>query len=134
MARVVGIDKLGAEIERILQEYNEEVTQDVIDATKEVVKSGVRAIKQESRSKFGGKGKYANSWTSDVESGRLSAQGAIYNRMAGLPHLLEHGHANLAFGRSHPDKPYVSGKAHVSLVQDMVDRDFTQILERKIRG
>lgn len=134
MARVVGIEKLGAEIEKILQEYNKEVTQDVLDATKEVVKSGVRAIKQESRSKFGGKGKYANGWTSEVETGRLSAQGQIYNRMAGLPHLLEHGHANLAWGRSHPDKPYIQGKAHVSLVQDIVDREFTQILERKIQG
>lgn len=134
MARSVGIDGLASEISKILEEYSEEIYKDMTEATKEVVKSGVRAIKQESRSKFGGKGKYASGWTSEVESGRLSAQGVIYNKKAGLPHLLEYGHANLAWGRSHPNNPFVQGKAHVSLVQDIVDREFTQVLERKIRG
>ena len=133
MARLTRLDRLGSEIEKILGEYNDEVLQDVFNSTKQVVRSASKAIRSESKAKFGGKGKYVSGWTSQLTTGRISSQGVIYNLLAGLPHLLEYGHANRAFGRSHPDKEFVDGKAHVSLVQDMIDREFTQVLERKIR-
>ena len=123
MAKVT-IDNLDKEIERILSEYTLEVTDDLKDATKEVTKAGVKAVKAGAKSKFKGTGRYSKGWTSRLETGRLSAQGTIYNKdVPGLPHLLENGHAKRGGGR-------VQGRAHIKPVEVMIVEEF----ERKVRA
>lgn len=125
MAKRIPIDRLSAEINKILTEYGEQVQQDVDEAAKKVTKAGVKAVKGNA-STFGGSGKYASGWTSKFEKGRLSSQGTIYNgTVPGLPHLLEKDHALRNGGR------YL-GRPHIAPVEQKVIEDFTREVEKRI--
>lgn len=126
MAKKIPIDRLTAEINKILTEYGEDVQRDVDEAAAKVTKAGVRAVKGNSRSTFGGSGKYASGWTSKFEKGRLSSQGIIYNAtVPGLPHLLEHGHANRNGGRT-------PGQSHIAPVEQKIIKDFEEAVKNSI--
>lgn len=125
MARRISPDQLQSEIMGILNEYNKNVTDATKESVKKVVKFGVNEVRAASRS-FGGSGKYARGWTSQVETGRLSAQGAIYNgKVPGLPHLLENGHALR-------DGGFKSGTVHIKPVEEEVNRIFEETVKKNI--
>ena len=116
--RKVTLDTFSTELKKILDEYADEVTENVQEVTKKVARKGAQAVKNESLNTFKDvhlkKGRYGSGWTSTVETGRLSAQGIIYNKKyPGLPHLLEHGHAMRGGGR-------VPGKAHIAPVEKKI--------------
>ena len=113
MAKKTPLEKFQADIDKILVDYGENVNTRVADFIKDVVKKGVKAVKANSRSNFGGTGYYASGWTSKYETGRVSTQGTIYNEHAGLPHLLENGHANRGGGRT-------AGRPHIRPVEDEI--------------
>lgn len=125
MAKKVPIDKLQQAVREILDEYGDNIRSDLQEAVKKVTKAGVTAVKGESRAKFGGTGKYAKGWTSTMETGRISAQGTIYNNIPGLPHLLENGHAKRGGGR-------VPGRAHIAPVENQIVEQFQKEVERRI--
>ena len=126
MAKKIPVDRLAAEINKILTEYGEDVQKNVDEAAAKVTKAGVRAVKGNSRSTFGGSGKYAKGWTSKFEKGRLSSQGIIYNAtVPGLPHLLEHGHANRNGGRT-------PGRPHIAPVEQKIIKDFEEAVKNSI--
>lgn len=117
--RLRGVDGLSAEIEKILDDYKDQINDGVQDAVEAATKAGAKAVKQEAQSKFKGT-KYASGWTSKVEKDRLGAHGVIYNKsVPGLPHLLEHGHANRGGGRT-------PGRVHIKPVEDMITKEFEQ--------
>ena len=100
MAKLKGIDGFADEIQKILDEYSDDITDNVREAVKKVAKAGANAVKQEAQGRFNGSGKYAKGWKSKVEENRLGAEGWIYNNaLPGLPHLLEFGHAKRGGGR-----------------------------------
>lgn len=114
----ITLDTFSTELKKILDEYADEVTENVQEVTKKVARKGAQAVKNESLNTFKDvhlkKGRYGSGWTSTVETGRLSAQGIIYNKKyPGLPHLLEHGHAMRGGGR-------VPGKAHIAPVEKKI--------------
>lgn len=118
MAKKTSIDRLGAAIHDILAEYGDDVQENLADAVKRVTKKGAQAVKAAARSTFGGTGEYAAGWTSRTETGRLSAQGVIYNAdVPGLPHLLENGHANRDGGRT-------PGREHIKPVEETIVQEF----------
>ncbi len=122
-SRRTAIDKLDAAIDKILEEYGDNLKNDVNSAVREVTRKGVTAVKQGARSSFKGTGEYAKGWTSKFETGRVSAQGTIYNEdVPGLPHLLEHGHAMRNGGR-------VAGRVHIG----NVEQDIVQKFERAVK-
>ena len=125
MARKVPLEKLADSIDKILEEYQQDVTESVKDLSQRLTKEGVKAVKGESKGKFGGTGKYAAGWTSQFETGRFSAQGIIYNRLAGLPHLLENGHAKRGGGR-------VPGRPHIAPVEQQIIKAMQEGVERDI--
>ena len=126
MPRKIKPDQLQSEIMGILSKYNDNITEGTKDAVREVVKFGVNEVRAASRS-FGGSGKYARGWTSMVETGRLSAQGAIYNgKVPGLPHLLENGHAKRGGG-------FVSGRTHIKPVEEEVKRIMWETVQKNIK-
>lgn len=126
MARKIQVDQLSRSIEKILSEYGGDVQTDVTEAVKKVSTAGAKAVKASARSSFGGTGKYAAGWTSKAETGRLSAQGVIYNKdTPGLPHLLENGHANRGGGRT-------PGRAHIKPVEEKIVKDFEERLRKKL--
>lgn len=126
MARKVPIDRLTKEVEKILNEYGENVQQNLGDIVKEMSKKGAQALRSQSKSTFNGTGDYAKGWTSRAETGRMSAQGTIYNKdLPGLPHLLEHGHANWGGGRT-------PGRVHIKTVEDALVKEFEQKVKSKL--
>ena len=128
-SKKVTIDNLDDAIMGILKEYDNDVSRNLTDITKRVAREGVKALKSESKSKFGTsksrKKKYASTWTSRMETKRYSSQGTIYNTQAGLPHLLENGHAKVNGGR-------VRGRAHIKPVEEKLIRKFESEVTRNL--
>lgn len=115
---------LSAEIRKILDDYEVEVTDDMKAAVKAAAKAGVKKVKANAKI-FDGTGEYKKSWTSRVEEERLSSQGVIYSKKPGLPHLLENGHAKRGGGR-------VAGREHIKPVQDEIEQGFMKELEARL--
>lgn len=127
MAQRVKLDQLGEAVGKILDDYGDHVHAAVVEAVKVTVKAGAAEMKAASNSAFKDvglpKGRYGSGWTSTTETGRLSAQGWIYNKKyPGLPHLLEYGHATKnGTGRVYPDTP---GREHIKPVEEKVISEF----------
>ena len=68
MAKKIPVDRLAAEIEKILTEYGEEVQENVDEATQRVAKAGAKAVRANANSTFDGTGKYAKGWKSKFET------------------------------------------------------------------
>ena len=131
MAKAITVDRLGEEIAKILDEYATDITGNVEEATRRVTKMGVKTVKSESLRSFKDvnldKGRYGTGWTSQIETGRFSAQGTIYNyKYPGLPHLLEYGHANRYGGRT-------PGHVHIAPVEKKINADFERKIEHEIK-
>lgn len=117
---------IASEIGKILAEYGTDVADSIKDVTKEISKKGAQAVKSNAKIDFGGTGKYASGWTSQIETNQYSAQGVIYNKkVPGLPHLLENGHAKRGGGR-------VDGKVHIKPVEDEIVRTFEEAIKKAL--
>lgn len=120
MAKKLPVDRLATEVEKILSDYGNDVQQNLDEIVAQMSKQGAKTLRSQAKQTFKGTGEYAKGWTSQTVTGRFSAQGTIYNKdLPGLPHLLEHGHANRNGGRT-------PGKAHISTVEDELVRQFEQ--------
>ena len=121
----VTVDNLAAEIQKILEEYKDDIERLNKETVRKVGQKGVQALRSNS-GMFGGSGKYASGWSSKVEESRMGAKATLYNaKVPGLPHLLEHGHAKRGGGR-------VSGRVHIAPVEEELEKAFTQELERAL--
>lgn len=98
MAKVT-LENFSKEIEKILAEYGDEVTENIGAITKKVGQKGAQMMRNESKAEFPESQHYANKWTYKTEWSRLYTKVTIYSRIPGLPHLLEHGHAIVNGGR-----------------------------------
>lgn len=126
MSRKVPIDRLAEEVKKILDEYGEDVQRNLGEIVEKMSKKGAQTLRSQSRGTFGGTGKYAKGWTSTAQTGRLSAQGTIYNQdLPGLPHLLEFGHANRGGGRT-------AGRAHIAPVEAALIKEFESKVKSKL--
>lgn len=126
MAKKTPVDKLASAIGDVLEYYGEELQENIAEAVKSVSKKGAQAVKQAAQQTFGGTGTYARGWTSRTETGRVSAQGIIYNStVPGFPHLLEHGYAKRGGGR-------VPGRAHIKPVEDEIVKDFIKAVTKSV--
>ena len=124
MAKRITVDQLTSEVNKILEKYGDDVQGNLNGIVRDITKKGATTLKGQPRSTFGGTGKYASGWTTQMETGRLSAQGTIYNgSVPGLPHLLEHGHANRGGGRT-------AGRVHIAPVEQQLVIEF----ESKVRS
>lgn len=123
MARTVRItlDRLGAEIGKILEEYGDDVEGNLDVITKKVGQKGRSALRNESKSKFGGTGKYAQGWMVTPVKYAHYTSVVIHNKLAGLPHLLEHGHALVLGGRKVGE---VQGREHIAPVEEELVKQY----------
>ena len=111
---------------KVLEDYENEVVEDMQEAIKATTKVGVRAIKAGSPRETG---KYASGWTSKMETGRVSAQGTIYNaKTPGLPHLLEHGHVI----RNGTGRTFGSVRAYPHI--EAVEKQLIEFYEQNIKA
>ena len=127
MSRLTPTDRLQAEVSAILEEYGDEVAENLDEITKEVGKKGAKALRSSSKGSFGGSGKYARGWTYEVEESRLNTTVTLYNRTPGLPHLLEHGHAKRGGGRG-------AGRSHIAPVEAELIESYEKEVTSKIDG
>lgn len=92
MAHKVTVDNLQSEIDKILQEYADDVQSNINVITRRIGQKGAQAVKNAAQETFDGN-KYASGWGTTVEKNRLYTVVYIHNKkQAGLAHLLEHGH------------------------------------------
>lgn len=125
MAKVT-LDNLAAEVGKMLDEYADEVTDNVKEATHKVALLTVRALQSESRQAVNGK-KYYRGWRTYSETTRLSQKETIYNsKLPGLPHLLEYGHALRNGGRT-------AARIHIAPVEAEAEKMMTQELEARLK-
>lgn len=121
MGKKVTVENLASEVQKILDDYGDEVSENLDKIVREVGKKGVQALKSESLSKFPSskkhKKRYGETWKSEVTKKRLYTTVTIYNSQPGLPHLLEHGHAKVNGGR-------VPGKVHIAPIENKLILQF----------
>lgn len=108
---------LETQIMKILNEYAEEIQTSTDEIAKKLAKAGAKQINANAASTFGGRGKYARSWTVTEEKSRTGNNVTIHSTMPGLPHLLENGHASRYGGR-------VSGRTHIAPVEEELVQKF----------
>lgn len=124
MGKRVTIDNLASEISKIVEEYCEDVADGVDIATRKTAQLGARALNSASGAKFGGK-KYRSSWTQKTQKKRLGSEAVIYSNIPGLPHLLEHGHANRGGGRT-------PGRTHIAPVEQQLIESYEREVKQGI--
>lgn len=124
MATRTNAVNLGAAVDKILTEYAEDVQMDLVEVTNKVAQAGAKALRAASRSTFGGSGKYASGWAVEKAKGgrQIVAEATIYNKLPGLPHLLENGHAKRGGGR-------VAGKTHIAPIEEQLIEDYVRAVE-----
>lgn len=109
---------------KILNDYAEGTNADLADLAKKFAKQGAKSLREAS-SEYGW-GSYSAGWTTWYEEKRYSEQGIIYNeKLPGLPHLLEHGHAKRNGGRTR-------AFTHIAPVEKEIVEGFTKAVERKL--
>lgn len=124
MATRTNAVNLGAAVDKILAEYVDGVQEDLVEVTNKVAREGVKALRAASRSTFGGSGKYASGWAVEKAKGgrQIVAEATIYNKLPGLPHLLENGHAKRGGGR-------VAGRVHIAPIEEQLVEDYVRAVE-----
>ena len=135
MAKKVTLKNLDKAIADILKEYEGDVDENVKLITAAVTKKGANTLRNESLSTFSNvnlpRGRYGSGWTSQIETGRFTAQGTIYNsKYPGLPHLLEYGHAIRNGGRIAPEKAgFTNAYAHIKPIEEKIVKEYIQKIE-----
>lgn len=122
--RKVTPEQLGEAIKEILDEYGEEVNNNIEEITTRIAKKGVQALR--SASSVFGTGKYKSGWKAEFENTRYSKTAIIWNaKLPGLPHLLENGHLLRNGMRS-------TGRIHIAPIEDQLVREYQEMLEKKL--
>lgn len=129
MAKKVTVENLGAEVDKILAKYGDEIEENLDKIRHSVALKGKTALKNASESDFNGSGKYAAGWTvTDVKYPHYTSS-VIHNKKAGLPHLLEHGHALIIGGRN---VGRVEGREHIAPVEEELINQYVNEVVSKL--
>lgn len=134
MARKTPLDKLASAITDILDEYAGDVTRNVGEIADRMAAKGVQALRQKSKQTFpNGSGDYAKGWKVEKNGKKhrlLNKPSIIYNELAGLPHLLEHGHViRNGTGRVYGE---VRGREHIAPVEEELVGTFEREVMSKL--
>ena len=92
MGKTTTLEGLPNAIMEILKQYDNDVKDNLVEITEKIGKKGAQAVRKSASGAVNGK-KYAGSWTSKMQGARVASWSVIYSKKAGLPHLLEFGHA-----------------------------------------
>lgn len=120
MAKKVTLATLGDEIKNILDDYENEVVQNLDVVTKRIGQKGATALRNQSKAVYPKGDAYPKGWTATVEKSRLYTVVTIHNkRQAGLAHLLEFGHVvSNGTGRNYiTDKAPFKGREHIAPIE-----------------
>lgn len=123
MSDIIELSSFSTEMQKILDEYKEEV-QIIVD--EEVVAESKEAVKKVKTESPKNKGEYSKGWKMKKKDTRFGVETTIYNSTHGwLVHLLEHGHAKVNGGRT-------KAEPHVGPVQDWIEKEILKRLKEKL--
>lgn len=126
MAKKTPLEKLSADISKILTDYADGVLLTADEVTKKIGQKGASAVKAESKSKGWGENTgYDKGWKAEIEKTRLSCRAIIYNEKAGLVHLLEHSHAKRGGGRT-------NAFPHVSPIEEELQEEYYKAMREAL--
>lgn len=130
MAKLTSAERLSADIDQILKEYQMGVYDGLDTALKKLASKGRNAVQRNARAVISkGRRKYSNGWGFKVKSSSnlWAAEAVIYEKkVPGLVHLLEHGHAKVNGGRTR-------ALVHVKPVSDELANTAIGTLKAEIR-
>lgn len=119
----IGLDDLASVIEKELTTYATDTTDTMREVVEEVTDDAVETLKITSPKR---RGKYAKGWKSEATTDTNTAlTKTIHNRIPGLTHLLEDGHAKQNGGR-------VKGRKHIAPVEKKAIASFEDKLRQKL--
>lgn len=119
-----------AQMSKILEEYGEDVSENLEEITKAVGQRGAQQIRTASKNAVGGTGKYAKGWGVTIEKTRTGSTATIHHKtMPGLPHLLEHGHISVVNGRRVGS---VAGREHIGPIEQQLIETFEKEVIEKL--
>lgn len=129
------VKNLHAEIMKTLNNYQEEIEDDVVQSVDQITREAKDELKKVSLEKFGNSGRkepYYRGWTIKMGTrGKSKYRKVIWNRTNyQLTHLLEFGHRVWNAKR----KPNVSERPHIRPVEEKYKTEFVDLLEKKIGG
>jgi hypothetical protein len=111
-------------INKLLDEYGDEVAEAAATTARKVALEGKKKVKA------GGQGNWTNynpSWSMKTESDRLTFSAKIYNKKHyRLTHLLEFGHAKVNGGRTR-------AFPHIKPVNDWVQKEYERKLKEQLQ-
>lgn len=115
---------LSAELQKILNDYNDDVMKAVEEEGTKLGRKAVNELKSTSPKK---RGKYARGWKSKKLAGSLgNFESVVYNSThPGLTHLLEKGHATRNGGRT-------AAQPHIKPVEEQVKREYEENLKARL--
>lgn len=131
MAKKIPLERLAAELEDILAEYGDSVTEGTAQAVITAAQTAQKELRSTSpKSRTGGK--YARSWKVEIERGRLFTTATVYNGKPGLPHLLEFGHVS----RNGTGRTFGSVRAypHIATVEQQTIDSFEKAIVERIQS
>ena len=126
MSKRVGLEGFTVALDRILKKYGEDVSKSMETVVPRVASRGAKALREASELTFEGTGRYAKGWKPKTTKGRLRTSSVIYNaNTPGLPHLLEHGHANWPEGRT-------TGRTHIAPIERRIEDWLEEEVKREL--
>lgn len=119
-------DSIAVQMQKILNEYDQEVQETVNEAVDAASKSTVQTLRNTSPKKSG---KYARGWTRTKEGGGRVVSYIVHNKHYQLTHLLENGHIvrnkKGTYGRT-------NGIKHIEPAEQAGAQEFESYIERKL--
>lgn len=118
------------EMQEIFEGYSENIQECINSSLDEVRKTTVKRLKE--TSPVGKNKKYAKSWVSSIQRGRLVSSIVIYNKEYRLTHLLENGHMEFnqhggAYGRAR-------AFPHIKPAQEEASKEVVELISEKIKN
>ena len=112
----------------ILNEYTDEVVEEINEAVEEVAKESLDDIK--TAGTFSGTGKYRKGWKITYNRLRYGLEATIHNKVYMLTHLLESGHAKFLWGKATGED--VKAFPHIADVNDQAQRKLEEEIKRRL--
>lgn len=110
--------------------YNDFVEESIAEVTENLAKDAAKELKKVSKATFTERSvrTYHKGWGASNESVRHRSRWVIHHKTKpGLPHVLEHGHADRSGGRT-------PGRIHIKPIEEKLIKDYeenvTAIIER----
>ena len=123
------MESLTVQMNRILEEYSQELQDATNDSIQKVAKESVQKLKNTSP-KRPGHGEYARGWTIKRESGNGSiATLIVHNKQYKLTHLLENGHVVRNKKGTYGRAPAIE---HINPVEEWGNNELPNEIERQL--